>query len=217
MQSLASDIQRLGAKLPFLAILPEMISTVLSIRQLDQEMWGSLKQGEINIGLLGEIFTINDPATNLNLVQRLKRLGAHVDNTITLSHFIFAFPASWGLMPSPFVDNEVWAKAKVKSQALFPKAIGGHGNDSITSLIYYHSLGYDGAVHILPFPCMPEATVAQHLDLLAEYLNFPLLRLVFDEHSGDAGLDTRLEAFVDMLNFRKNRLPSGVGVDVARS
>jgi predicted nucleotide-binding protein (sugar kinase/HSP70/actin superfamily) len=34
--------------------------------------------------------------------------------------------------------------------------------------------------------------------------DMPFIILTIDEHSGEAGLDTRLEAFVDMIRWRKN-------------
>jgi predicted nucleotide-binding protein (sugar kinase/HSP70/actin superfamily) len=50
---------------------------------------------------------------------------------------------------------------------------------------------------------MPESTVAPVLDAISEDYSLPVLRLVFDEHSGEAGVDTRLEAFVDILKRKK--------------
>jgi predicted nucleotide-binding protein (sugar kinase/HSP70/actin superfamily) len=39
----------------------------------------------------------------------------------------------------------------------------------------------------------------------ARRANVPYMPLILDEHSGQAGLITRLEAFVDMLVRRKER------------
>jgi predicted nucleotide-binding protein (sugar kinase/HSP70/actin superfamily) len=39
----------------------------------------------------------------------------------------------------------------------------------------------------------------------ARAANVPHISLILDEHSGEAGLVTRLEAFVDMLSRRKER------------
>ena len=46
---------------------------------------------------------------------------------------------------------------------------------------------------------------ASVLPRLSRDYDIPLLALSFDEHSGQAGLVTRLEAFVDMLARWKRR------------
>jgi len=46
---------------------------------------------------------------------------------------------------------------------------------------------------------------------LAQRYHVPLLSLITDEHTGEAGLVTRVEAFVDMLE----RKAAGRGVKIA--
>ena len=49
----------------------------------------------------------------------------------------------------------------------------------------------------------------EEVQRLAAEARVPLLILTLDEHAGEAGLLTRIEAFVDMLNWRRdNREPS---------
>ena len=65
--------------------------------------------------------------------------------------------------------------------------------------------GIDGMIHLAPFNCTPEIVAASVLPRLASDYDVPLLALSFDEHSGEAGLVTRLEAFVDLLERRARR------------
>jgi len=37
-------------------------------------------------------------------------------------------------------------------------------------------------------------------------LAIPTLSIIIDEHSAEAGIQTRLDAFIDLLNFRKQRM-----------
>ena len=204
-QSLIGDIRRLDKSISRRSVVKQTISALKRIYAMDKHLWGTSPNGaDIKVGLMGEIYTVNDPAVNMGLVKKLKRLGVYVGNLIHLSHFVFKPFYSKHLMSMPFTDKKVWKESKRKAYKLFPKAIGGHGNDSITSLFYYHQMGYSGAIHLLPFPCLPEASVADMMDQAATELDFPLIHLIFDEHNSDAGLDTRLEAFVDMLKFRKD-------------
>ena len=42
------------------------------------------------------------------------------------------------------------------------------------------------------------------LELIKHHIgDFPFMVLKIDEHTGEAGLDTRIEAFVDMLERRR--------------
>lgn len=56
-----------------------------------------------------------------------------------------------------------------------------------------------GAVHLAAFACGPEALVGELVQKVAADAGVPLLRLHLDEHTGEAGFLTRLEAFLDML------------------
>jgi predicted nucleotide-binding protein (sugar kinase/HSP70/actin superfamily) len=54
-------------------------------------------------------------------------------------------------------------------------------------------------VAVIAFGCAPDSGLAPALGLAARQAGVPMLTLMLDEHSGEAGLVTRLEAFVDML------------------
>jgi predicted nucleotide-binding protein (sugar kinase/HSP70/actin superfamily) len=68
--------------------------------------------------------------------------------------------------------------------------------------------GVDGIVHILPFTCMPEIVAQSILPSVGKDYQLPILTVVVDEHTGIAGIRTRLEAFVDLLASR--RMKTGV-------
>jgi predicted nucleotide-binding protein (sugar kinase/HSP70/actin superfamily) len=63
--------------------------------------------------------------------------------------------------------------------------------------------GVDGIIHITAFGCGPDAMVDKTLELEAKSAGVPFLSLTIDEHTGEGGVQTRLEAFVDMLWARK--------------
>jgi predicted nucleotide-binding protein (sugar kinase/HSP70/actin superfamily) len=43
------------------------------------------------------------------------------------------------------------------------------------------------------------------LTSISRDFSIPLLHLIIDEHSGEAGIRTRLEAFIDLLKHRKTK------------
>jgi benzoyl-CoA reductase/2-hydroxyglutaryl-CoA dehydratase subunit BcrC/BadD/HgdB len=63
----------------------------------------------------------------------------------------------------------------------------------------------DGLVAVVAFGCAPDSGLAPELGQAARQAGLPMLTLTLDEHSGEAGLVTRLEAFVDMLERKQLR------------
>lgn len=62
---------------------------------------------------------------------------------------------------------------------------------------------FDGIIQIGPLTCMPEIVAQSVLGQVGEQEGIPVMTMYFDEHSAAAGIQTRLEAFVDMLQRRK--------------
>jgi predicted nucleotide-binding protein (sugar kinase/HSP70/actin superfamily) len=62
-----------------------------------------------------------------------------------------------------------------------------------------------GLIAVIAFGCGPDSVMLEELQGLAGRAGVPLMTLTLDEHSGEAGLVTRIEAFVDMLTWRRER------------
>lgn len=58
-----------------------------------------------------------------------------------------------------------------------------------------------GMIYLTPFACGLDAFIMEFIEsrIKSEYRSLPLLKLTVDEHTGEAGFDTRLEAFIDMI------------------
>ncbi|MDD2510586.1 MAG: acyl-CoA dehydratase activase-related protein [Syntrophomonas sp.] len=64
----------------------------------------------------------------------------------------------------------------------------------------------EGVIHLTAFACGPDSMVDRLLEIESRRRgNRPYLSIAVDEHTGEAGVRTRLEAFVDMLRYRRNR------------
>jgi predicted CoA-substrate-specific enzyme activase len=211
------------------------------MRQVLREVWVhdldlmkkqiDVPKGKPKIGIVGEIYTVLEPAANAGLLQMLEKYGAYVHNALNLSQFlfgsllaeeksrtqirwlgVFAYLGMWeeiydwcrGRMRRPDIDHKLFRKAEVvTSKYLGDHEVGGHGRESITWSIYYALSGFDGVVHIMPFPCMPEATVSRLLDEVAKDYDISITHLVFDQQLGEQNIITRAEALVKMLEFKK--------------
>ena len=62
----------------------------------------------------------------------------------------------------------------------------------------------DGIIAINAFGCGPDSLMLEKISRFSKLKNKPFLNLSIDEHTGEAGFITRIEAFVDML-YRKKR------------
>ena len=62
----------------------------------------------------------------------------------------------------------------------------------------------DGIITLTAFGCGPDSLMLERITRKSKQFNKPMLGLTIDEHTGEAGFITRLEAFVDML-YRKKR------------
>ena len=69
---------------------------------------------------------------------------------------------------------------------------------------YFQDDKIDGVITLTAFGCGPDSLMIERLMRRAKELNKPMLSLTIDEHTGEAGFITRLEAFIDML-YRKKR------------
>ena len=63
-----------------------------------------------------------------------------------------------------------------------------------------------GIVYITAFGCGTDSLTAELVQrTVRRYSRIPQLILNIDEHTGEAGVVTRLEAFVDMLKWRRGQ------------
>jgi len=175
-------------KLPL--ALNRLMKLIPTISELEQKAYPD--NGNLRIGIIGEIFTIIERDINFDMINKLQKMGVTVDVSIRLSNFIKHI----------FFDHSKRAEKK-EARKLLPEKIGGHGFNSIYNTIWYGKNGFDGIIHLLPLSCMPESTVEIIVDQVAEKYNVPLYRFPIDEASFEVGISTRLETFVSMLKRRK--------------
>ena len=62
----------------------------------------------------------------------------------------------------------------------------------------------DGIVLLSVFPCGPDSMVNDMI--IRKFHGIPILNIVLDDQDGTAGLETRLESFIDILKFKGGNL-----------
>jgi predicted nucleotide-binding protein (sugar kinase/HSP70/actin superfamily) len=81
--------------------------------------------------------------------------------------------------------------------------VGGHGLKTVGYTVELAQSAYDGIIQVFPFSCMPEVVAKNILPQVSQQAGIPVMSLAYDEQSGQAGVQTRLEAFVDLLRYRR--------------
>lgn len=74
-----------------------------------------------------------------------------------------------------------------------------------TAAYYMLNKKIDGIIALSAFGCGPDSLMVDEIQYHAKELNMPMIHLTIDEHTGEAGFVTRLEAFVDMLMRKKRK------------
>ena len=166
-----------------------------SIRERQGELNPSEQFGKpLRIGIIGEIYTILDPYSSGGIEEELGRLGVEVDRSLYLSGWV-GNHVFQGLAPGYRSIKSYPGHAK----PFLPHFVGGHGQETVGAAVKFAREGFDGIIQIFPLSCMPEIVAASILPKVQEAYKVPIMTLIVDEHTGQAGMKTRLEAFVDLL------------------
>ncbi len=184
--------KELNPKINIFKIIKAGIKTYKKIKELEMKELEKNK-GDINIGLVGEIYTILEDDINMNIEEKLQKLNVNVDKSVTLLSFL-----KHRLTP--------FHKTKVKREAkkLLKFKIGGHGFESVYNTMDYCKRNFDGIIHLTPLTCMPETTVSKLLDIICKKNNMPIMHLSFDDNKSEGLFKTRIEAFVETIRRKGN-------------
>lgn len=144
----------------------------------------------VRVGIVGEYYTAQDPTSCLNLEQKLLDMGVELSNAMSISAFNLHY-------------NVQAARESIAEYSMHD--MGPTSTFNIAAAKRFAKAGYDGLVHIKSAGCTPEIDVMPVLQRLSRDYHIPVLFLTFDTQTSDAGLDTRLEAFYDMIAMRKVR------------
>lgn len=158
------------------------------------------KARPLRIALVGEIYVVLEPFVNMQVETRLGEMGVEVTRTIYLGDWI----RKNLLLDALRLNSQ--KEITLLANPYLAHFVGGHGLESVAHTVEFAQKGYAGIVHLAPFTCMPEIVAASILPRVTHDYQIPVLNLVLDENTGEAGVITRLEAFVDMLRSRQRKI-----------
>ncbi|MDW7651851.1 MAG: CoA protein activase [Bacillota bacterium] len=146
----------------------------------------------LKIGIIGEIYVVLEPFANHDIEKVLGDMGVYVHRSIFLTNWTR--------------DNAISNGEKDIRAAAVPylnQLVGGHGQNSIGETVLYAKHGFDGVIQLAPFTCIPEIVAKSIMPVLSRDKDIPVMTLFLDEQTGRAGVETRLEAFLDLLRQKR--------------
>ncbi len=137
---------------------------------------------DITFGVLGYVYNLYDPMISLDIVQRLRSMGVRVE--------------TFEMIEDKLLKEQLTGMPKTMfwtfSDKLF--AAGYH---------FYKKPEVDGLIHVTAFGCGPDSMLGKLLELDSGKYNKPFMTIRIDEHSGENHVQTRIEAYVDMIRRKK--------------
>ncbi|MGD9567871.1 MAG: 2-hydroxyglutaryl-CoA dehydratase [Sedimentibacter sp.] len=178
----------------------EMIRILKDYRKKIDHISVDINKNPLYIAIIGEIYTVIEPYSNFYIEDKLMDYG---------------ISSRRGLTPSWWVKNAALSPLKLNSLTIrknakryLPISIGGHAVECVGEAVTASNEGFDGAIQIFPMGCMPEIVSKSILPTISKDLNFPVMSLVVDDMTGEAGFITRIEAFIDLLERRRENVIS---------
>lgn len=173
--------------------ISEVKKTHRACKEMLQKIPQDHEKEPLKIGIIGEIYVLIEPFANLDIQARLGEMGAYTERSMHLYHW---------LTENTKVSREE-RKIIELAQPYLGEMIGGHGINSIGETVSFAQRGFDGVIQLAPFSCIPEIVAKGILPRVSEIEDIPVMTIFLDEMMGKAGMQTRLEAFVDLLSQRR--------------
>lgn len=167
----------------------------------------------LHVRMVGEIYVLLEPLVNKDLE---KLVGTRVDRRVWVHRELCA--SEWFRL-HVFCDRRLRRREEYVRHAARPylrELVGGHGAESVGGAVLAPREGMDGVLHLMPFTCMPEIVAQNVLVRAAEEHDIPILTFIMSEQTGEAGMVTRVEAFLDLLAERRRARRAAAGREAVR-
>ena len=147
--------------------------------------------GDIKFLLLGHAYNIFYTFINLDFQKKLRDQGVEVLTIENLPESLFKEPVI--INPKGGRLRNYWK----------------HEEEILAAIRYFLKEGrneIDGVVFLISFACGPDSLISELIKHDMKVVRLPFLEIIMDEHSGEAGLLTRVESFVEMVRRKKKKL-----------
>lgn len=137
-----------------------------------------LKSSQYKILLVGHPYNVYDEYIGKPVVSLLKKLKAEI------------------------IYSDLFPQHTSQLSYQLSKELYWKFNKDEIGAISFSKTNIDGIIFLSTFPCGPDSLVNE---LVMRKIKLPYLNLIMDDMDGTAGLETRLESFIDMIQERKQK------------
>lgn len=138
---------------------------------------------EVSVAVIGHSYNVHDPFINMDLLNKLNKMDV---NTVVLEN-----------LPSRIFKGETVINGSLRNY-------WGNEEEILSALDYlFEKKSVDGIIFLCSFCCGPDSLIDEIITRNAKSADMPYTCMVIDEHSGQTGLITRIESFVDMVALKK--------------
>ena len=149
-----------------------------------------IEDDKLEILLIGELYSLMDMEASNNLERNLIKEDIKVYRYTNLTYL---------LIIKKFMRNILLFKGR----KYLKYTLGADGTESVVHAIDHCKKGIDGIIHIKSFSCVPEINAMPTLSKISDDYNVPILYLSFDGENNISNIDTKIEAFKDMIIAKK--------------
>ena len=155
------------------AVLPQS-STEVNLEAGSEEI--------LDIALIGYVYNVYDNYVNMNIIDKLKELGVRI--------------YTFSMVENKIIEKELSQLRKPMFWEFTNKLYGATQH-------FFKDDKIDGLIHLTAFGCGPDSILGQVLEIDAKDYDKPFMTLRIDEQTGESHINTRLEAFIDLLRLKK--------------
>jgi predicted nucleotide-binding protein (sugar kinase/HSP70/actin superfamily) len=132
----------------------------------------------LRIGVIGYVYNVYDNFISMDVLNKLRQLGAD--------------PVTFEMLDQKVIDLQLRKFPKTLFWTFSNKLLAG-------AYHFFEDPTYDGLIHVTAFGCGPDSFLGKVLELDSANYGKPFMTVRIDEHTGENHLQTRVEAFVDMI------------------
>ena len=143
----------------------------------------------IKIGVIGELYTLMENFANYDLEDILIKNKVEIKRFTNVTYLLF----EKGRKVKKYLKRLKDVKYRL-------------GADALDNVFYTHYLiknHYDGIIHIKSSFCTPEIGSMGLINKICKENDMPVLFMSMDTNTSKVGFETRIEAFLDMIEMRK--------------
>ncbi len=147
----------------------------------------------LKIAVIGHVYNLYDTYINMNMLEKLGNSGVEI-------------------ITADMVEED---KINLNVAGLNKPMFWNFGRKALGSALHLAGSGeIDGIIYVMSFGCGIDSFVCDLMERrLKKQVDIPFTLLTIDEHSGEAGMNTRLEAFIDMIEINAKNKCRGRNTD----